>query len=122
MRGVLDFSAMRRYRMIDILRKRLVYAEFAREVEREAYRAAFYKLSWFIPVAENRTAVARSAEKMYKKFIDVLSGDESTVDVSTYQDIWEKYWGVKIDSAEWREEERRILLDRKMRADRKTGQ
>ncbi len=115
MRGALDFSKMRRYRVTDRLRKRLVYAELDRETELAVYRAAYQKLSWFIPVAENRRDVAKSAHDTYSRYIDALVERGHAATQTDYRALWENYWGINMDSDEWREEERRILLDHEMR-------
>jgi hypothetical protein len=120
-RGALDFGESRRYRVQDALRKRLVYEELDRETVREVYRAAYCKLSWFIPVAENRGETAKKAGEMYRKYIDALVGEEVAGGGVDYRTMWENYWGVKLDSPEWKEEERRILLDQAMRKKMKGG-
>jgi hypothetical protein len=114
--GALDFGGLSRYRPADRLRRSLVYDELDRETELAIRKAAFERLSWFIPVAENRREVADRANKMYRAYLDLLIGREGGPAAGPdYKAIWENYWGMKIGSPEQLEWERRFVMDRKLR-------
>jgi hypothetical protein len=113
--GALDFGGIGRYRAGDNFRKRLVYEALEREDELAAAKAAYEKLSWFIPVAEDRRGVAKSAHEMYLKYVELLQGGRIETGGPDYRRIWEEYWGMKIGSPEYLEWEKRLKLDEAMR-------